>query len=86
MMKRSAIVALFAAALALGACHSTQKQGDVSAAHAVNSTCPYSDSAVDASVTSTVDGKTIAFCCNGCKAKFDGASVEKKRAILAKAK
>lgn len=86
MMKRSAIVALCAAALALGACQSTQKTSDASAARVMNTTCPYSGESVDPAITSNYNGKTIGFCCNGCKAKFDGASAEKKKAMLAKAK
>lgn len=86
MIKRSAIVALCAAALALGACQSTHRQSEGAAVQAMNKTCPYSGEGVDAAITSTYNGKTIAFCCNGCKAKFDGASAEKKSAVMAKAK
>jgi len=34
--------------------------------------CPISGKPADPSITSTgKDGKTVAFCCNNCKAKFD---------------
>jgi len=34
--------------------------------------CPISGKPADSSITSTgKDGKTVAFCCEKCKAKFD---------------
>jgi YHS domain-containing protein len=36
----------------------------------VNTTCPVAGKPAKASVTVKHDGKTIAFCCNRCKAKF----------------
>lgn len=33
--------------------------------------CPISGKPADPSITSTKDGKTVAFCCEKCKAKFD---------------
>jgi uncharacterized membrane protein/YHS domain-containing protein len=36
----------------------------------INQTCPYSDKPIDASKTATYEGKTIAFCCADCLAKF----------------
>lgn len=37
----------------------------------VNKDCPVSGKPVDASKTSTHEGKEVAFCCGKCKAKFD---------------
>ena len=37
----------------------------------VNDSCPVSGKPVKASITSKHDGKTVAFCCDKCKAKFD---------------
>ena len=35
-------------------------------------TCPFSGKPADSSITSKgKDGKTVAFCCEKCKAKFD---------------
>lgn len=38
---------------------------------ALNANCPVSGKPVDPSKTSVYEGKTIAFCCDNCKAKFD---------------
>jgi YHS domain-containing protein len=93
---------LSAALLGLGACKSTENCGDKCGSScgstcetegkaamsvvAVNTTCPYSGNPVKSDVTSTHNGKTIAFCCGGCKSKFDKASAAEKDAILSKAK
>lgn len=37
----------------------------------VNSTCPVSGRPVDPTKTSSFDGRTVAFCCDDCKAKFE---------------
>jgi len=43
----------------------------VSAGTAQNSTCPMKPGrAVNPSITVVQNGKTIAFCCNGCKSKY----------------
>jgi len=54
------------AALAL----SLLSAGFVSAAPA-NTTCPVGSRPIRTDITSTYQGKEIAFCCNKCKAKFD---------------
>lgn len=38
---------------------------------ALNANCPVSGKPIDPSKTSVYEGKTIAFCCDNCKAKFD---------------
>jgi len=37
----------------------------------LNANCPVSGKPVDPTKTSTYEGKTIAFCCDNCKARFD---------------
>ncbi len=37
---------------------------------AINTMCPVSHEAVDPAVTTTYEGKTIAFCCKDCIAQF----------------
>jgi YHS domain-containing protein len=44
--------------------------GVLSAAPA-NTTCPVGSRPIRTDITSTYNGKQIAFCCNKCKAKFD---------------
>ncbi|MFO1051477.1 MAG: c-type cytochrome domain-containing protein [Planctomycetota bacterium] len=49
-----------------------QAKAEAEAAKAViNTKCPVSDKDVDPKFTSLLDGKTVAFCCEKCKAKFD---------------
>lgn len=52
----------------------------------INAKCPVKGSAPDVSITSTFEGKLIAFCCTNCKAKFDANPAEcaKKIPELAK--
>jgi YHS domain-containing protein len=93
---------LSAALLGLGACKTTDNCGQDCGSScdsackaegkaamgltAFNSTCPYTGNPVKADVTSTHNGKTVAFCCGGCKSKFEKASAADKDAILSKAK
>jgi YHS domain-containing protein len=37
----------------------------------VNTVCPVGSRPIRADITSTYQGKEIAFCCNNCKKKFD---------------
>lgn len=48
-----------------------------------NATCPFSGRAVNSSVTSDMDGTTVAFCCGGCKSKFDAMSNTQQQAKFA---
>jgi YHS domain-containing protein len=43
----------------------------VASAAPANKTCPVGSRPARADITSTYQGKEIAFCCNKCKAKFD---------------
>lgn len=43
----------------------------VASAAPVNKTCPVGSRPARADITSTHNGKEIAFCCNNCKKKFD---------------
>lgn len=42
-----------------------------SAGMAADAKCPVSGKPADPSITSTKGGKTVAFCCEKCKAKFE---------------
>ena len=42
-----------------------------SAADPVNKECPVAGKPVKTGVTTTHDGKTVGFCCNNCKGKFE---------------
>jgi hypothetical protein len=78
-MKHTTRIALslaLAAITGLAACaNNDSKAADQSKMEAkatpINKTCPLSGEAAKADVTSTCDGKTVAFCCAGCKGKFD---------------
>ncbi|MBM4107443.1 MAG: hypothetical protein FJ255_01295 [Phycisphaerae bacterium] len=66
------------------ACETEGKAAIKSAAF--NTTCPYSGNAAKPEITSTHNGKTVAFCCAGCQKKFEAASAADKDSIMAKAK
>ncbi|HVU63859.1 MAG TPA: hypothetical protein VHC70_07775 [Phycisphaerales bacterium] len=51
---------------------------------ASNEVCPLSGHAINPKFTSTYNGKTIGFCCGGCKAKFDAMSDADKAKMAAK--
>ena len=48
-----------------------------------NTICPFSGRPVNPSVASDMDGTTVAFCCGGCKSKFDAMSSTQQRAKFA---
>ena len=51
----------------------------------VNNVCPMtSRKLATSSPTSTWDGVTLGFCCNGCKKRFDSMDVAQKNAEIAK--
>lgn len=83
------LLACFAAAtLALsGCCSNCDKQCDDKGMKAMNTECPISHEKLEASVvTSEWNGKSVAFCCAGCKGKFDKMSDADKAACMAKCK
>ncbi|TLD71424.1 YHS domain-containing protein [Phragmitibacter flavus] len=43
----------------------------ISYAAPVNTTCPVAGKPAKDSVTTKHEGKDVAFCCNGCKGKFE---------------
>lgn len=53
---------------------------------AVNKTCPFTGGAANASVTSTCQGKTVAFCCAGCKGKFDKMDAKQQADLCTRTK
>ncbi len=74
--------------LFLAACHghATVATTTDAAPAVMNAKCPFSGNAANPDVSSDVAGKHVAFCCGGCKARFDALSPEKKAEIAAKAK
>lgn len=46
--------------------------------------CPFSHHTANPKFTSTYNGKTVGFCCGGCKAKFDAMSDADKAKLCAK--
>lgn len=51
----------------------------------LNTTCPFTGGKANPSFTSTHAGQSVAFCCAGCRGKFEGMSAEKKDAMMKKA-
>ena len=81
-MFKSVSIILVAALFSIG-CESTQKQDQSSSASPgmVNDACPISSKPLAAGCpTTTWDGVTLGFCCNGCKTRFEGQSAEAKTA------
>ena len=90
---RIAFAALVLVAAGLTACNNSKTESTTATtakveakATPVNKICPISGEEAKADVTSTCDGKTVAFCCPGCKGKFDKMDHAKQEAVLAKAK
>ena len=85
------VIALLATSLiALSGCCCNKHEKDAKSASAaapgaMNTTCPLSGRAVNASVTSEHEGKKVAFCCAGCKGKFDAMTAAKKSETMASA-
>lgn len=84
-MKRAMSVAILAGLITLTGCNSTPKQESSGGAAApVNTVCPVSGEKVDSKVTAMSGGKTVAFCCAGCKGKFEKADAKAQAEMLAK--
>jgi hypothetical protein len=87
-------VGFAAAALVLGACSNSKTdagpaadtgQGNAPAITTVNSVCPYSLKAVNASApTRQYEGKTVGFCCAGCAGGWDSATDDTRATLMAK--
>ncbi|MFO0832190.1 MAG: hypothetical protein U0637_10130 [Phycisphaerales bacterium] len=84
MLRSLAIAAAAATVLSLGACHSTQKSA--AAPGVMNSKCPFSGEAVDGNITCDYQGGKVAFCCAGCKGKWEKASDQARADMMKKAK
>lgn len=83
-MKRSmTFVAAIASLALLGACESSPKATTASASAPINTKCPVGGEAIDSTVTTSYNGKTVGFCCNSCKGKWDKMTAEKQSAALA---
>jgi hypothetical protein len=83
MLRSLAVLAAATTVLGLGACQSAHKDTGA-AAGVLNSKCPFSGEPVDTSVTTAYQGGKVAFCCAGCKGKWDKASAEAKADMLNK--
>jgi YHS domain-containing protein len=55
----------------LGTTNQPQTAKTSAAKPELNANCPVSGEPVDSTKTSVYEGKTVAFCCDKCKAKFD---------------
>jgi len=79
---------LVLAGLTLGACHNDKStsEGNGAAMSTYSKTCFCGHGAADSKYTSTYNGKTIGFCCSGCKAQWDKMSDADKAAQFAKMK
>jgi hypothetical protein len=90
MRTKITLAAACAACMLAMGCHEDNKQamskGTDQPAHvmASNEMCPFSGKAANQNVSSTYNGKTVHFCCNGCKAKFDAMSDADKAKMCAK--
>jgi YHS domain-containing protein len=89
---RIAFAALILAAAGLTACNNdktaaTDSKMEAKSTAPINKMCAINPSEeANAKVTSTCDGKTVAFCCAGCKGKFDKMTHQQQEAVVAKAK
>lgn len=89
-MKKTLILgfALIASATVLAGCNndkSLDTNANGKAMAAVNTKCPYSGQPANADIASEFKGQKVAFCCNGCKSKFDKGTDADKAAKLATA-
>ncbi|HZW06466.1 MAG TPA: hypothetical protein VFF65_05030 [Phycisphaerales bacterium] len=85
---RTLVASLALVAVAgLSACNNADKTASDSKmeAKAVNTKCPFSGGEAKQEITSTCHGQTVAFCCGGCKAKFDKMDHAKQHEVMAKA-
>lgn len=89
-MKKNMILglALITSATVLSGCNNNKAhdtKADSMAMAAVNTKCPYSGEPANADIASEYKGQKVAFCCNGCKSKFDKGTDADKAAKLATA-
>lgn len=84
LFRSLAILAATTTVLTLGACQSAEKT-HAAAPGVLNSTCPFSGEAVDNNITTDYQGGKVAFCCNGCKGKWEKANDQAKAEMMKKA-
>ena len=70
----------------LGQIPAADAKAQVAAAKPVNTACPFTGGPANPSLTASAGGKTVAFCCGGCLARFNKMSEADKLATIAKAK
>ena len=91
---RLALALPLAAAALLAGCNNQKAaeapaadaKAQVAAAKPVNTACPFTGGPANPSLTASAGGKTVAFCCGGCLARFNKMSEADKLATIAKAK
>lgn len=76
------LLTLAACSLVLVGCASSNK---TASAGALNAKCPFSGNAANAEIVSECKDGKVAFCCNGCKGKFDKMTDQAKAEMAAKA-
>jgi hypothetical protein len=86
-MQRLALGSVLLLALAASGCAASKDKASTAAASAapINATCPImGGSGVDTGVTVVYEGKTIAFCCDGCIAEWNALSDAERTERVAK--
>ncbi len=88
-MKNAILLGLAVSAMVLGGCNNDKATEAKTVegkpmAMAVNTKCPFSGEPVNADVASEYKGQKVAFCCAGCKSKFDKATDADKAQLASK--
>lgn len=87
-MKNAILLGLAVSAMVLGGCNNDKKASDDKAvdskAMAMNTKCPFSGEPANGDVASEYKGQKVAFCCAGCKSRFDKASDADKAMLASK--
>lgn len=83
-MKNIAIVGLLACGLLFTGCHNNKAKTTATSASpsVMNTKCPFSSELVTEGITSDWNGKTVGFCCNGCKGKWDKLDDAKRTSMI----
>lgn len=73
---------ILSAALAGCACDKAGASGESTKSTAINTVCPIGGHDAEATIVRTWKGQNIAFCCDGCTAKWDKMADAQKDEIL----
>jgi hypothetical protein len=80
---RFVLVASFAAGIALLSGCAGQKDSGAPMG-AMNTKCPYTGGAANPDLTSEFNGQQVAFCCGGCKNRFDKSTDDARAELMKK--